>query len=135
MGNSWKNTNVVLFFAFTVLIGGCGAGGGSASGSASTKMLWWQPPTEYTDGSPLDAVSELDSFEIHVNQSGSFFPGDPPDAAVSAVSSGTGEITRSFDLVLLEPFLAKGVLYHISVRAVAKTGLKSDFSPSATFSY
>lgn len=97
--------------------------------------LHWEPPTEYTDGSSLNAVSDLDSFEIFLNQDGSFSAGDSPNAAVSAADPDSGWIATSFNLANLAPFISRGVTYHVSVRAVAKNGLKSDFSPSATFSY
>ena len=135
MGNSWKFVMAALFFAFGTLHFGCGAGGGGGSSGESiqTKILQWEPPSAYTDGSTLQAATDLDTFEIYVNQDGNFLEDDQPDAAVGVVDPGTGQVTSSFDLAQLAPFLTKGVEYQISVRAVAITGLKSDFSPSATF--
>jgi len=135
MGNSWKYVLVSIAIGLGAMITGCGGGGGGGSSGASvqTKTLRWEPPSAYTDGSPLQAATDLDSFEIYVNQDGIFSENDQPAAAVAVINPGTGQVTTSFDLAQLAPFLTKGVEYQISVRAVAITGLKSDFSPSARF--
>jgi hypothetical protein len=97
--------------------------------------LQWEPPEVYTDGSPLDPEEELDRFEIYVKEGDTFSEGDTPIAIVSAVELESDEICRTFDLSNLAPFINKGVVYHVALRAVAMTELKSDFSPSATFSF
>ena len=56
-------------------------------------------------------------------------------ALVSAVDSATGQPATSFNLANLGPFLSLGVRYQVSLRAVAISGLKSDFSPPAAFSF
>ena len=97
--------------------------------------LQWKPPELYTDGSPLEPVAELDRFEIYVKEEDTFREEDTPIAVVSAVDPEDDEICRTFDLSNLAPFINKGVAYHVALRAVAMTEVKSDFSPSATFSF
>ncbi|MCL5883933.1 MAG: hypothetical protein M1377_01025 [Deltaproteobacteria bacterium] len=83
----------------------------------------------------MNPLTDLDGFEIYVNESGSFSDGDTPDAVVSAVDPVTHTLTTSFNLANLSPYLSKGIAYRVSMRAVAITGLKSDFSPQASFSF
>ena len=97
--------------------------------------LQWEPPELYTNGSLLDPVAELDRFEIYVKEEDTFREEDTPIAVVSAVDPEDDEICRTFDLSNLAPFINKGVAYHVALRAVAMTEVKSDFSPSATFSF
>lgn len=87
------------------------------------------------DGSALNPVTDLDRFEIYVKEGGGFSNADNETAAVSATNPATGQINTSFNLANLSPFLSKGISYHVSIRAVARTGLKSDFSTSVTFSF
>jgi hypothetical protein len=77
----------------------------------------------------------LDGFEIYVNESGSFTDADTPTAIVSAVDPGIRTITTSFNLANLSSYLTKGLNYQVSMRAVATSGLKSDYSPPASFSF
>ena len=84
-------------------------------------------PTPTT--SSLNPVTDLNGYEIYVNESGSFADADAPNAVVSAVDPATHTLTSSFNLANLAPYLSKGVVYKVSMRAVAITGLKSDFSP------
>jgi len=108
---------------------GCG-GGGSSSESGTplpSRVLSWDPPTSYMDGGSLP-VTDLDRFEIYVKESDSFTNTDSPLAAVSAV-------TTSFNLANLGSHLTVGPHYYVSLRAVALTGLKSDFSPPVSFSF
>ena len=100
-----------------------------------SKTLQWEPPELYTDGSPLDPVAELDRFEIYVKEEDTFREEDTPIAVISAVEPGADEICRTFDLSNLAPFINNGVVYHFALRAESKMELKSDFSPSATFSF
>ena len=83
----------------------------------------------------MNPITDLDGFEIYVNESGSFSNGDIPKAVVSAVDPSTHTLTTSFNLANLGPYLSKGIAYRVSMRAVAITGLKSDFSPPASFSF
>ena len=120
------------------VLSGCGGGGASSSGDGTSfpaKTMSWAPPTSYTDSSPLNPTNDLDRFEIYVNESGSFANADTPNAAVSAVDPVTHTLTTSFNLANLGPYLSRGVVYRVSMRAVALTGLKSDFSPPASFSF
>ena len=130
-----------LFFVWIVAASliGCGGGGsgGSSSGGESlpAKTLSWSPPATYQDGSPLNPATELDNFEIYVKESPNFADTDNEMAALSAIDEATGKVCNSFNLANLAPFISKGVIYHVSIRAVSKTGLKSGFSSSASFSF
>ena len=122
------------------ILAGCGGGGGGTSSTGDgtplpARTLSWAAPESYTDNTTLNPVTDLDGFEIYVNESGSFSDGDTPQAVISAVDPSTHTITTSFNLANLAPYLSKGIAYHVSMRAVAVTGLKSDYSPSASFSF
>jgi hypothetical protein len=129
------------------ILSGCGGGGSSSSGDGNTiptdgggtplpaKTLSWAPPDSYTDQTALNPLTDLDGFEIYVNESGSFSDVDTPDAVVSAVDPQTRKLTTSFNLANLAPYLSSGIAYRVSMRAVAVTGLKSGFSPPASFSF
>ena len=120
------------------ILSGCGGGGVSSSGDGTplpAKTLSWAAPESYTDSTSLNPMTDLDGFEIYVNESGSFSNGDTPNAVVSAVDPQTHTLTTSFNLANLGPYLSKGIAYRVSMRAVAITGLKSDFSPPASFSF
>jgi len=77
---------------------GCGGGGGSSSSEGTpppagaplpARVLSWEAPTSYVDTTAMDPVTDLDRFEIHVNETGTFADADPPVAAVSAVDPAT----------------------------------------------
>lgn len=123
---------------------GCGGGGGSSSSegtpapagtSLPERTLSWEPPTSYEDATAMNPVTDLDRFEIHVNETGIFTDTDTPMAAVSAVDPETHLLTTSFNLANLAPHVTVGPRYYVSLRAVAITGLKSDYSPPASFSF
>ena len=99
------------------------------------KILTWSSPSEYTNGTSLNPVTDLDRFEIYVNEDGVFSDTDNEMAAVSATVPGTGQPATSFNLAKLAPFLSQGVTYHVAIRTVALNGLKSGFSAGATFSF
>lgn len=134
-------TRWTLSLATIILLGiltGCGGGGASSSGDGTplpAKTLSWAAPASYTDNTQLNPLTDLDGFEIYVNESGSFTDADTPTAVVSAVDPGTSTLTTSFNLANLGPYLSKGINYQVSMRAVATSGLKSDFSPPASFSF
>jgi hypothetical protein len=120
------------------ILSGCGGGGTSSSGDGTplpAKTLSWAAPESYTDSTSLNPITDLDGFEIYVNESGSFSNGDIPNAVVSAVDPQTHTLTTSFNLANLGPYLSRGIVYRVTMRAVAITGLKSDFSPPASFSF
>ena len=140
----------ILSLSAMILLGilsGCGGGGASSSSDGTplladgggtplpAKILSWAAPESYTDNTTLNPMTDLDGFEIYVNESGSFSNGDIPNAVVSAVDPQTHTLTSSFNLANLAPYLSGGVVYRVSMRAVAITGLKSDFSPPASFSF
>jgi len=83
----------------------------------------------------MDPVKDLDRFEIYVNESGTFTDTDSPLAVVGAIHPATKKLTTSFDLANLGSHLTVGPHYYVSLRAVAHTGLKSSFSPPASFSF
>ena len=83
----------------------------------------------------MNPVSDLDRFEIYVNETGSFTDTEIPLAAVSAVNKTTHSLTTSFNLANIGPPLTVGPHYFVSLRAVALTGLKSDYSPPVSFSF
>ncbi len=127
---------VLPLLVFSALISGCGGSGGDGTPGSSlpTKTLRWDPPVSYYDGSPLNPETDLESFEIYINETGVFSDSDLPNAALSSHEPGTNAITGSFNLANLAPYITEGVVYHVSVRAVSNTGVKSAFSPSASFS-
>ncbi len=131
----------LLFVACTLLglfLAACGGGGGGDTGGGTPlppKILSWSAPTAYTDNTVLNPLTELDSFEVYVNQTGVFSYADTPVAYVQAVAPGSGQVTTEFNLANLGPYLSLGVPYHVSLRAVALTGARSDFSPAASFSF
>jgi hypothetical protein len=99
------------------------------------KILSWNPPATFQDGSSLNPATDLDNYEIYVKETPNFTDTDNEMAALSATDKATGQICTSFNLANLASFLSEGVTYHTSVRAVGKNGLKSSFSPSASFSF
>ena len=127
---------IVILAAFS----GCGGGGsaGSADSGGGTalpaKTLIWEAPTSYTDGTPMNPTADLDRFEVYVNESGSFDDTDTPQVVLSAVDPATHQLTTSFNLANIAS-LTSGPRYWVSLRAVTLTGLKSDYSPPASFSF
>jgi hypothetical protein len=116
---------------------GSGGGGSADSGGGTAlpaRTLNWQPPSAYTDGTSMNPVLELDRFEVYVNVSGSFHSSDTPQAILSAVDPATHQLATSFNLANIAA-LTRGPLYWVSLRAVASTGQKSDFSIPAFFSF
>ncbi len=122
-------------FAVCAILGGllsaCGGGSSSSdsvpAASTPAKTLIWEAPMSYTNGTPLNPATDLQSFEIYVKENPSFGPTDSAEASVAPED-------RSFNLVLLAPQLSPGVTYYVAIRAVTNDGAKSDFSPTASFS-
>lgn len=83
----------------------------------------------------MNPAIELDRFEIYVHESSTFADADIPSAVVSAIDPATRSLTTSFNLANLSPHVTAGPRYYVSLRAVAITGLKSGFSPPASFSF
>jgi len=113
---------------------GCG-GGGSSGTPLPSKVLSWEAPTSYVDTTAMNPLTDLDRFEIYVNETGTFTDTDVPMAALRAVDAQTHTLATSFNLANLGPSLTVGPHYYVSLRAVALTGLKSDFSPPVSFSF
>jgi len=120
------------------ILAGCGGGGSSSGDGGGTplpaKILSWAPPVSYTDSTSLDPRTDLQEYEIYVSESGSFSESSTPSAVVRAVDTSTHTLTTSFNLANIG-HLSMGVVYRVSMRAVAVTGNKSGFSPSASFSF
>jgi len=137
---STAKTILGVIITFSILAG-CGGGGDTGTSSSGggnpvpAKTLTWVAPVSYTDGTPLDPATELDSFEVYVRASGSFAESDTPLALVGAVDPLTGQISTSFNLANLGPFITPGIQYQVALRAVAITGAKSGFSGTALFSF
>ena len=146
---------ILSLIAVLATFSGCGGGDSSPSESSSSdsgippvadsgippvaalpaRTLSWEPPTSYVDATPMNPVTELDQFEIYVNETGTFTDKDVPTASLGAVDSQTRTISSSFNLANLSPHVTAGPKYFVSLRAVALTGLKSDFSPPVSFSF
>jgi hypothetical protein len=133
-----------------VTFSGCGGGGASSSGNASpptdtpppvggtalpSKTISWVAPNAYIDDTPLNPLTELNGFEIYVNESGTFNDAASPNAFVNALDPATHTVVTSFNLANLNPSLPRGVVFWVSIRAVSISGGKSDFSYPATFSF
>jgi len=118
---------------------GCGGGGTSSDSGSGTplpsRVLSWEAPTSYVDTTAMNPVTDLDRFEIHVNETGAFTDADAPMAEVTAVDPATHTLSTSFNLAKIGPPLKAGPQYYVSLRAVAITGLKSDYSPPVSFSF
>ncbi len=138
---------LALIVAVLATFSGCGGGGANSTSDSGTpspigsgtalpaRTLSWEPPTSYVDTTAMNPVTDLDRFEIYVNETGTFTDTDTPLAAVSAVDPATSNLTTSFNLANIGPPLTVGPHYYVSLRAVALTGLKSDFSPPVSFSF
>lgn len=143
MGVVGRYGAILSLFAALAMLSGCGGGGESSSNGSTPvggstlppKILSWQPPTSYTDSTPMNPATDLDRFEIYVHTSGTFADTDIPQAIVSAVDPATHNLTTSFNLANLSPVVTVGPRYYVSLRAVAISGLKSAFSPPASFSF
>ena len=111
------------------LLSACGGGGGSSSAPVVLgKSVYWAPPQFFTDSTtPLVPSRDLQGYEIYVKQVSSFGPAD------NAVAT-PAPLDTSFYLGNITPPLTQGVTYYLSLRTVTVYGLKSDFSPAASFS-
>lgn len=94
----------------------------------SEKTLTWDPPTQYTDNSALNPASDLDHYEIYVKQENRFSDSDMYTDTVPAYNT-------AYNLALLLMPSQPPQSYYVSVRAVTTSGVKSDFSSSARFSF
>ena len=137
MSTGIRRTIFLALIASLAAFYGCG-GGGSSSESGTplpSRVLSWEPPTSYVDTTAMNPVTDLDRFEIYVKETGTFTDTDVPMAALKAVDAQTHTLATSFDLANLGGHLTVGPHYYVSLRAVALTGLKSDFSPPVSFSF
>ncbi|TFH33583.1 MAG: fibronectin type III domain-containing protein [Deltaproteobacteria bacterium] len=137
---------IVSVFVILAAFSGCGGGGSASSADTSAnslsggetalpvKTLSWEAPSSYSNGTPMTPLLDLDRFEVYLNESGSFNGSDVPQAILSAVDPLTHQLTTSFNLSNI-PALTSGVQYWVTLRAVSRTGIKSDFSAPASFSF
>lgn len=125
-----RPASIAAFILFAVL-SGCGG----EENTFPSKTLSWAPPTTYSDSAPLDPARDLARYEVYVTETGTFSDASSPTAEVAPLDPGTGQLCTSFDLANLGPYLSPGVTYHVSIRAVAVSGLKSGFSAAAAFSF
>jgi hypothetical protein len=89
--------------------------------------VYWAVPQYFADNTPLVPSRDLQSVEIYIKQNPSFGPADNPVATASPLEN-------KYDLANVSPPLSKGVTYYVSLRVVTIKGVKSDFSPAASFS-
>ena len=139
MSARFQKILVIALGLMVASFSGCGGGGTSSDSGSGTplpsRVLSWEAPTSYVDTTAMNPVTDLDRFEIHVNETGAFTDADAPMAEVTAVDPATHTLTTSFNLANLSPHVTVGPKYYVSLRAVAKTGLKSDYSPPVSFSF
>ena len=91
-----RNILILSLIAALAIFSGCGGGDSSSSESGTTpgtalpaRTLSWEPPTSYVDATPMNPVTELDQFEIYVNETGAFTDKDLPTASLGAVDPQT----------------------------------------------
>jgi len=104
-----------------------GGGGSSTAPSIAGKSVYWAAPQYFTDNTPLVPSRDLQGFEIYIRQDPSFGPTDSPIVTTSPLDT-------TYNLANVSPPLSKGVTYYVSLRTVTVEGMKSDFSPAASFS-
>jgi len=130
----------ILALVLPLYLVGCGGGGGETTAATSgvspstPKVLSWTPPQSFADQTPLDPARDIAHYEIYINETGKFSSTDLKTADVSSVDPASGKLVSSFDLANLGPFLSAGKKYFVSMQSVSNTGVKSDFSPAASFS-
>ena len=71
---------------------------GTAGTALPARTLSWEAPTSYVDTTPMNPVTDLDRFEIYVNETGTFTDKDVPMAALGAVDPQTHSLSH-----LLQP--------------------------------
>jgi hypothetical protein len=139
MSARFQKILVIALGLMVASFSGCGGGGTSSDSGSGTplpsRVLSWEAPTSYVDTTAMNPVTDLDRFEIHVNETGAFTDADAPMAEVTAVDPATHTLSTSFNLAKIGPPLKAGPQYYVSLRAVAITGLKSDYSPPVSFSF
>ena len=114
---------------------GCGGGGAASStdgtggtSTVATKTLSWSPPSAYQDNSPLNPAQDLAGYNIYIKNQAAPFSDQDAESAFSAPADTSLNLIPVCNLLGLPPGT-----YHVSVRAIAKNGMMSDFSPTASF--
>ncbi len=128
---------VPFLLILAVLWSGCSGGGkGGISGPVNPqKPLTWEAPTQFADGGALDPSKDLSSYEIYINETGTFLPGDAPGAVSPAVDAASGVPVTAYDLSTIVPPLQAGNTYFLAMRSVERNGGKSDLTPPVRFVY
>lgn len=115
---------VMLTFAFAA----CGGGNADSGSPQVTKMLSWAPPTAYQDNSALDPMHDLAGYNIYIKSASAPFSDNDVESAFASPADTSIDLIPVCRIQGLPPGT-----YHVSVRAIANNGLKSDFSPAAAF--
>lgn len=131
-------TGVILLLILLLASSSCGnAGCGKGQPSTSPayrKTLRWEAPSRFSNGAALDHSRDLSSYEIYISETGDFVSGVVPSATFAAVDPATGKPVTSFDLSNVRSRLQQGKTYFLTMRAIDKKGVKSDFAfPPARF--
>jgi hypothetical protein len=140
--SSRATCKLILCLAVSIFLVGCGGGGetsSTSSGSGGTPpstpvVLNWTPPQYFADQTPLDPAKDLSHYEIHISKTGDFSLPVVTEANVSVSDPATGQLVTSFDLANLSSYLDPNMTYYVSMQSVSNTGVKSGFSPPASFS-
>ncbi|HEY5996721.1 MAG TPA: fibronectin type III domain-containing protein [Candidatus Deferrimicrobiaceae bacterium] len=91
-------------------------------------MLSWAPPTAYQDNSALDPMHDLAGYNIYIKSASAPFSDNDVESAFASPADTSIDLIPVCRIQGLPPGT-----YHVSVRAIANNGLKSDFSPAAAF--
>lgn len=86
--------------------------------------LWWEPPTTYTDNTPLNPEVEILRYEIALSMQATLGEGN-------IIGSVEGGMTDHFDLSSLR----NGLDQWVSVRCVSGNNVPSDFAPPVLWRY
>lgn len=134
---------ILLAVVFAASIIACGGGGevatdGSDLAAPSTPIsgtsspvsgltMRWAAPESYSDQTQLDPEKDLDSYEIYVNQTGTFSETEEPAAVVFATEAN-GNPLESFSLENLVFSFSTNQTYYFCMRSITKAGVASEFS-------
>jgi len=118
---------LVALAVLGALLSACSGNGSSSAPSIPGKNVYWAVPQFFADNTPLVPSRDLQRVEIYIKQNSSFGPSDNLVATASP-------LVNKYNLANVSPPLSKGVTYYVSLRAVTIEGMKSDFSPAASFS-
>ena len=137
VANRW--IPLLLFVAFVYCFTGCnssGSSGESAQAHAPSLLdghfVCWRAPATYTNQTPINLNTDIDRYELFINECGVFGSNDQPAAHIKAINKD-GSPAESLNLGLLTYPFVEGHTYYFSMRTVTKAGIASGFS--RTFFY